>query len=65
MGANYCENCGISLTEFSPLMMDKTGSATGSGRGMERGTRNALIVIFVAIDLLIAGFLIYYLTQIQ
>jgi uncharacterized membrane protein YvbJ len=62
-GASFCDNCGISLEEYPPVGdEDEDISGRSSGR-MSRSGRKTMIAIFVAFDIAVAVFLIYYFTQ--
>ena len=62
-GARFCDNCGISLEEYPPVGDEDEGTTGRSSGRMSRSARNMLIGFFVAFDIAVAVFLIYYFTQ--
>lgn len=62
--AEYCGNCGSSLEDY-PLESGREEGRAGGSQGVKPKTRKALIVAFVILDILVALFLIYLLTQVR
>lgn len=61
--SRFCDNCGISLEEYPPV---SGGAAEGEEvrkQLIRKKIRNRLIITFVAFDVMLAAFLIYFFSR--